>query len=748
VRPRNPAVAAVVIRRQALLRRKSKSQLVCYPEATMRIRFRSLGGVLFVAAMFSLLPSFAGAQAISPASRVTAAIDENNLTTLRGNTHPYARAANDRGEASGSLPVTRMLLVLQRGADQESALEMLLEQQQDSSSPNFHHWLTPLQFGRQFGPSDQDIQTVTAWLQSHGFQVTRLASGRTVIEFSGTASQVREAFHTSIHQYQVNGTSYWANSSDPQVPSALAPVVAGINTLYNFPRTQMHEIVGPSNRPRAATAGDARSTGPLFTFPNPCSASSQPFCNFALSPADFSKIYNVPNLLLSPAPATQFNGDGVTIAIVGQSDIDLTDVAQFRNMFGLPALAAQQIKVIPNGPDPGVTGAETEADLDVELSSAIAPHATIDLVVAGSTEVSLGVDLAAQYAVDNNLGAVLNESLGVCEFFMGTTNNAFYNQLWQQAAAQGISVFVSSGDSGSAVCDGNEGSQGPAQLGLSVSGISSTPYNVAVGGTDFNDATNPFTFWSQTNSSATLESALGYIPEVPWNNTCTNPEIPGLLGLPPSTTAQQLCNNASVQQQLSFLFDPVGGSGGQSACTTSNSNPATGSGNLTSCSGGYSKPAWQTKLTPADGKRDLPDVSFFASNGFNSSFYAICEADAPPGFSVGTCGTSQLLGIGGTSASSPAFAAIVALVNQATGSRQGNPNPILYNLAGQTGNTCSSAANPASTCVFYDIPTGSTIAMPCLPGTPNCTTTTGNSIGILSGYTTSTGYDLATVSVR
>jgi Pro-kumamolisin, activation domain/Bacterial Ig-like domain (group 3) len=706
-------------------------------------RFRTFCGAFLAVALISLLPSFTGAQVNSPSRRITAAIDENNLTTLHGNTHPLARAQNDRGQAPGALPVAGMLLVLQRGADQESALESLLEQLQDSTSPNFHHWLTPQQFGQQFGPSDQDVQTVTNWLQSHGFQVTGVSNGRTVIEFSGTASQINEAFHTSLHQYQVNGASYWANSSDPQIPTALAPVVAGVNTLYNFPRKQMHEFAGPSNRARASAAVNARSGGPLFTFPNPCSTTSQPFCNFAVSPADFAKIYNVPNLLLSPAPATQFNGDGVTIAIVGESDIATSDVAQFRSMFGLPALTAQQFKTIPVGPDPGVNGAETEADLDVEVSSAVAPHATINLVIAETTEVSLGVDLAAQYAVDNNLGAVLNESFGVCEFFMGTTNNTFYDQIWQQAAAQGISVFVSSGDSGSALCDGNLGSQGPAQLGLTVSGIASTPYNVAVGGTDFNDVTNPFTFWSQTNNSTTLSSALGYIPEVPWNDSCTNPEVPGLLGLAPNTTAQQLCNNPQVQEELAFLLDPIGGSGGQSNCTTSNFVEATGAGTESSCSGGYAKPAWQTKLTPADGKRDLPDVSLFASNGFNQSAYAICEADAPPQVVSGPCGTSELVQVGGTSASSPAFAAILALVNQATGSRQGNANPILYNLAGQTGNTCTSAASPASTCVFYDIPSGATIAMPCVPGTPNCTASIGNNVGVLSGYNTSSGYDLA-----
>lgn len=704
----------------------------------------SLPGLMLLGCGLFFIPLAASAQTASPQSRIVDRVDDNALVALRGNTHPLARPQFDRGAAPPDLPMARMLLVLKRSEAQEAALEKLLDDQQDLNSPSYHQWLTPDAFGQQFGPSDQDIQTIAAWLRSHGFQIGSIGRGRTVIEFSGTASQVQQAFHTEIHKFTVNNEDHWANASDPQIPAALAPVVAGINTLYNFPRRQMHEINGSVSR--ANSLGALKPLGPFFTFPNPCSANSQPFCNFAVGPADFAKIYDVPNLLNPPpAPAAPFNGDGVTIAIVGESQINTNDVAQFRAFFGLPALTAQQLNVIVTGSDPGTSGAETEADLDVELAGSIAPNATIDLVIATPTEVSLGVDFAALYAVDNNLASVLNESFGTCEFFMGTTNNAFYNQLWQQAAAQGISVFVSSGDGGSAVCDGDMGSQGPAQLGLSVNGASSTPYNVSVGGTDFNDVNERLTFWNMNNISATLESAKGYIPEVPWNNTCTNPEVPALVRLPAPTTAEHMCNDTSVTSQFPFLLDPIGGSGGKSDCTTSDSNPATGAGTLSTCSGGYAKPSWQTALTPNDGKRDLPDVSLFASNGFNGSFYAICEADAPPQAVIGACGTSQLVGIGGTSASSPAFAAIMALVNQATGSRQGNPNYVLYKLASQGGNTCTSTANPASACIFYDIPSGFTIAMPCANGKPNCNVlSSGDTVGVLSGYATSSGYDLAT----
>ena len=677
-------------------------------------------------------PFLVSAQTSNIAPRITSAIDEDQLVTLRGNTHPLARPEFDRGAAPDGQPMRRMLLVLKRSTAQETALDQLMEQQQDASSSNFHNWLTPAQFGQQFGPADQDIQTITLWLQSHGFQVAKVSSGRTVIEFSGTAGQVREAFHTTIHKFSVNGEEHWANSSDPRIPAALTPVVAGVNTLHNFPRQQIHEVAGIFSRTKAT--GAVKPANTLFTFPNPCNPTSQPFCDFAVAPADFAKIYNVPNLLQSPAPATQFNGDGVTIAIVAESDINPNDVAQFRALFGLPTLKAQQLNVIVSGTDPGVNEAETEADLDVQWAGAVAPNATIDLVVSQSTEVSLGADLSAQYAVDNNLAPILSVSFAICEAALGTDGNLFFNQMWQQASAQGITVTVGSGDSGSAVC--NRGA-GPATFGLAVSGFTSTPFNVSVGGTDFNDLSDFSTFWNTTPSDTpTAASARGYIPEMTWNDTCTNQEIFGFFD---ATTAEQTCNNGQAQND-GFL-SVTGGSGGKSNCTTGDGQ------DVTSCGGGYPKPSWQTALTPADGARDVPDVSLFASNGFNSSFYVICESDVNP--SATSCdpnaAETDFVGVGGTSVSTPSFAGIIALVNQATGSRQGNANYILYKLAAEKGATCVSAASPASTCVFYDIPSGSTIAMPCASGSPNCTVTTaGDQFGVLSGFSTTSGYDLAT----
>jgi hypothetical protein len=532
--------------------------------------------------------------------------------------------------------------------------------------------------------------------------------GRTVLEFSGSASQVREAFHTSIHKYVVNGEQHWANAVDPSIPTALTPAVAGIASLNNFPRRAMHSLAGRFTRDSAT--GKIK---PDYTYPGGCVENNfdNGACLYGLGPYDFATIYDV-----QPLWTAGINGTGQTIAIVGESNINIQDVADFRSMFGLPV---NNPNIILNGPDPGIQGDESEADIDVQWSGAVAPNATIDFVVSQSTETTAGIDLSATYIVDNNLAPVMSESYGQCELGLGTAGNQFYNTLWQQAAAEGITVFVSAGDNGAAGCDNFDASPpAPAEFGLQVSGFASTPYNVAVGGTDFNDFSNPSTYWSTTNNPTTQASALSYIPEIPWNDSCTNPLFASL-GF--STVAETNCNNG---QLINFVL-PEGGSGGVSKCTTpSGSTPA-------SCAGGYAKPTWQSGPgVPADGKRDIPDVSLFASNGFLGSFYIICQSDQ----TGGSCNVAggEFLGFGGTSVSSPAFAGIMALVNQQTGSRQGDANYVLYKLASQ---------QPTA---FHDITTG-TNAMPCATGSTNCTTSvSGDAFGVLSGYSAGANYDLAT----
>jgi len=681
----------------------------------------------------------AWSQAPPAQTRILERVNENTLTTLRGNTHPLAQAQFDQGIAPPDLPMSRMLLILKRSDAQESALEALLNAQQDPGSSSYHQWLTPDAFGQQFGPGDTDVQTIAAWLGSHGLQIGGISRGRTVIEFSGTAAQVQQAFHTEIHKFVVNGETHWANASDPQIPSAFVPVIVGINSLHNFYKNPAHHIGGVYSKSRAT--GEVKSILPAFTLPGAGSCSATGTCYF-VGPYDFAKIYNVlPLWNASPA----IDGTGQSIAILGRSDIVLQDVRDFRNLFGLPP---NDPNFILNGADPGiVSGDETEAALDVEWSGAVATGAKVNLVISGSTETTDGVDLSAVYAVENNVAPVINESFSLCELFLGSAGNSFQNAIRQQASAQGITFVTSTGDEGAAGCDFSTGNPPePATYGLMVSGLATSPYGVAVGGTDFLNYGPNYTpsslnaaspYWNTTNDT-NHASAIGYIPESTWNDSCTN-NIFVVLNY--GTTVEAGCNNSRA---LNWV-ETVGASGGKSSCISSNGSTAS------SCTGGYPKPSWQSAPgVPTDGARDIPDVSLFAGNGFFSSAYILCEADQTQ--TGGTCGLTgdqyDFVAIGGTSASSPAFAGIMALVNQyAQSTGQGNANHVLYKLASSTAQrsaNCNSSTSPASGCIFNDVTSG-TIATPCAAGSSNCTMSVGSdTYGILSGYSAAAGYDLAT----
>jgi hypothetical protein len=606
----------------------------------------------------------AGAQTANVPARITEAVDEKNLVTLKGNVHPLARLEFDRGAAPPDLRMDRMLLVLKRNPAQEAALQKLLDDQQDKSSPSYRRWLTPDQFGQQFGPADSDIQTVTEWLQSHGFRITQVSKGRTVIEFSGTANRVQEAFHTTIRKYTVNEAEHWANAVDPQIPAALSPVVAGIFTLHNFYKTPQSQIADAQT-----TAKVKPGTRPEFT-----SSSGQ----HALVPADYYTIYGFNPLQIST---------NAKIAIVGRSNINLQDVTYFHFWTFDQAASAQ---VIVNGADPGDLGGgeEGEAVLDTTWAGAVAPSAWLALVVSASTVTTDGVDLSELYIIDNNLADVMSESFGDCESNSTSAQQAGIVTLAQQAAAQGITYVVSAGDSGAAGCD-DPHTETLASHPISVNVLASTPYTVAVGGTMFNENGHNSSYWTTTNVQQTLGSAISYIPEDVWNEAC----ISGASG----------CTKAGIWA----------GGGGASTFVT--------------------KPSWQAGVPgiPSDGARDLPDVSLTAAG---HDPYLLCLR--------GSCvpnsqGQISFAGASGTSASTPAFAGIMALVGQKTLVRLGQPNYVLYRLAAAENlsqcNASSTASLPASTCVFNDVTVGNN----AVPGESGYGTSGAK-------YPSGTGYDLAT----
>ena len=661
---------------------------------------------------------------VQPQARITQAVDSTRSVSLEGNIHPMARAEFDRGAVDSGQAMSRILLLLKRSDAQEAALLTLMEQQQDKSSTNYHAWLTPEDFGSRFGVAGADIQVLIDWLTSQGFVVNKIYGGRTLIEFSGSVAQVQQAFGTQIRKYEVEGNTYLANAQNPQIPVALSPVVAGIVSLNNFPRISHARYRGIARK----VAGH-NGLQPLFTFPRPSGTGDF----YGLGPGDFATIYNSKALIGSGN-----DGTGQTVAVVGETNIKLQDVTDFRSIFGLPSNFSAS-NIILNGEDPGITSIdeESEADLDVQWAGATAPGATIKFVVSASTAASSGVDLSALYIVEHNLAGVLSESYGECEQTLGAAGNAFYNYIWQQAAAQGITVVLSSGDGGSAGCD-NFNTESTATKGLAVSGLSGTPYNISVGGTDFDQRANPLLYWNpSTGNSPTGTSAKSYIPEIPWNESCAQISLTG-------------CGASAPDGSLNI----VAGSGGQSTV--------------------YHKPFWQTGVTgvPASDHRYQPDVSLFASPGFNNTGYIVCQQDRNT-TGLPACDLNTNFGyldfhiFGGTSASAPAFAGVIALVNQyqaahGGSNRQGNANIILYALAKKSGASCTSSASEGLNCIFNDIAKGSsdlptggvglgTNSVPCTGGKPNCSIATAGT-GVLvdpahtgtEAWTTTAGYDLAT----
>jgi hypothetical protein len=520
------------------------------------------------------------------ASRIAGPINEARVITLEGNVHPMARTEFDRGTLDAETGLGRMILLLEPSAGQQAELDALVAAQHDPHSPLYRKWITPAQYGARFGASAQDAARVAAWLTGHGFTVEEIPASNRLIVFSGTAEQVAETFHTEMHRYRVDGVKHIANAQDPQIPAALAGVVAGVVSLHDFRRRS------------AIKMRTALGAQPLYSSGG----------THYLFPADWAAIYD-----LNPLYAAGTMGTGSSIAIAGRSNINVSDVTAFRVKAGL---AANSPTVILAGTNPGlVSGDQDEATLDVEWSGAVAPSAAVKLVVGASAGATDGVDLSAQYIVNHATAQVVSTSYGSCEQEMGAAELAFYNSLWEQAASQGMSAFVASGDAGAAAC--YEGSSATGS-GTAVNGLCSSPYSTCVGGTELNEGPNPAQYWAATNP-ANYGTALGYIPEEVWNESGLN----GGTGL--------------------------WASGGGTSVV-------------------YAQPSWQKGVSgtsAANGMRAVPDVAVSAAahDGYityeNGSYYV----DS------------------GTSAASPSFAGMMALlVQKLGGTGVGNANPELYAL--------------------------------------------------------------------
>jgi len=555
------------------------------------------------------------AQSALSLNRITKVVDPGQIQALP-NHHPlWANAAND----SGALPVDQTLnqftMVLARSPQQEQALEQLMADQQSPASPNYHHWLTPTEVGDRFGLSDSDLTTITSWLQSQGLHVNWVSPSRIFIGFGGAAADVGRAFQAELHSYNVNGNRYISVASDPMIPEALAPAIRSVRGLYTINEQPNHRTDVVDSASPLLNAG----SGAHF-----------------IAPADFNRIYDVPSSL---------SGAGVTIGIVDRSRTNFADFDNFRSKTGTSF--PNPTEVVPTafgGADPGPaytappggsisTGEQGEATLDVLRAGSVAPGANLLLVVA--TSKSGGIDADAEYLVNTTPlpAQIMSISFGACESAAGSSGVTFWNSLFQTAASEGISVFVSSGDSGASGCDIAFSAPPASPAANSPNYICSSSYVTCLGGTQFNDTTNPSSYWSSTNGSGYL-SALSYIPEGAWNES----------------------TSASV----------AGTGGGVSLLIPT--------------------PSWQTGTgvpSPAVG-RYTPDISF--SSAGHDGYFA-CMAAAQANSCVTVSGSFGFIAFEGTSAAAPSMAGVAALLDQKMGVAQGNLTPLLYLLAASVAGT-------------------------------------------------------------
>jgi subtilase family serine protease len=632
--------------------------------------------VAFLLTLGVSLSSFSQAR---PTNRIAQAIDDRETIVLHGNVRPLLEAATDQGRMDGGIPLT-ISMAFKKTAAQEAALEKLLAEQQDPSSPNYHKWLTPQQFADRFGMSTGDIATVTNWLQSQGFKVERVANSRTQMWFSGPVSKIETTFRTEMHNYELKGEPHFANATELSVPAALGDVVLGFHNTDNFrprARAKIRQISGDELTPHFTSS----LTG-----------------NHFLIPGDFATIYDLPAAV---------DGTGQTIAVMGQTALFSTgtggisppaaptDIVAFRAAAGLPAITTANFKqtLVPTSGTAVVSTSDIgEASLDVEWSEGVAKGATQNYVFVGNNG-NFSVFDSLQYTIDNNLAPVISISYGNCEHALGASGIATIQGWAQQANTQGQTITAASGDFGAADCDTS--SSLPATGGLGVDIPAALPYVTGIGGTEFSGdpagtvekladcggsvGAAATTYWGESCSLTSPASALMYIPETTWNDT-----------------------------------------------TAANSLSATGGG----ASVVFGKPSWQIGTgVPNDGARDVPDVSLAASP--NHDGYLLCSQNScVNGFRLSSSDPTNPNGLnvaGGTSFGAPAFAGIVAILNQKIGSKQGNINPTLYAVA---------ASTPTA---FHDITSGNNI-VPCRAGTTNCPTTGTAQYGFSAG----TGYDLVT----
>src|ERR1017187_5985427 len=466
--------------------------------APLQLRYWACG---FIAAG-TMAAASAFAQQVAP--RITSEISSTEMSPLKGSLHPLAKAQFDAGRLVADTKLNGITIVFNRSAAQQAGLDALIAAQLNPASPLYHQWLTPDQFAARFGMSDSDLDKMENWLQQQGFVIDSVARSKNAIRFSGKVRQVEAAFSTEMHNYKINGVQHFAASTELSVPAAIAPTILGIRNLDDF-RPKSHAVMNKNARPR-----------PAFT--------SSESGNVYFAPGDIATVYNI-----KPVYSSGNNGNGQSIAVVGQSAVALSDIENFQNAAGLSVKDPTLVLMPGTGSSTVYAGGdEGESDLDLEWSGAIAPGADIYFVYVGS-DINYSEADALQYAIDQKIAPIISTSYGECEAYLagstlgsGLALEPTLESAFQQAASQGQTLMAAAGASGYRDCFVGVGAGNPPlseQEALAVDSPASSPYVTGVGGTEVSQANPAYLtagdgYWEAKSSSDIISSALQYIPEV------------------------------------------------------------------------------------------------------------------------------------------------------------------------------------------------------------------------------------------
>ncbi|KJV36111.1 hypothetical protein VI08_06455 [Luteibacter yeojuensis] len=644
------------------------------------------------------------------------------------NSHPALIAGlKTTGDVPDTMRVMHLQVVLKPSDDQLARLETLVAAQHDPASPTFHHWLTPEQYGKRFGLADSDIDAVRAWLVSEGFTVHAVYPNKTQIDFSGDAGLVRKAFRAPLRVYADGAAKHIANANDIAVPAALSPVIAGVLGLHDFHPVPQHlkarVLDGAPGAPGARLRPTDASRAAMAASPMAVTFESG---TRGLVPDDLIKMYGADGLR-----AQGITGKGVTIAVVEDNDMVPADWSNFTKQFHLDGYGGTftqfqpQVDGMANCLDgnavSGIQADDEETLLDAEWATAMAPGAHIEVATCADADAAGkpvndnffgGVYMAASNLVNGSARPdIISASYGFGEHDVDAASKTAFDLMWAQADAEGIAVFVSTGDSGANASWNGAVIRG---YGINANAVATSPHVTAVGGTDTADVLDGTTAkYFSRKAGPNYGTLTGYVPEIPWNQSCGN-EVAAATQFGGFPGAVAFCKYLIKYDQQGWYVTSEGASGGPSIVD--------------------GKPAWQRIVHGAakDQSRDIPDVALFAGSYGEHTYAVVCTAQYPctPGF------TTPIEVTGGTSLSSPLFAGLQALVEQGLAkrgvpSRQGNAAPTLYALAqaeygGPSGKAPASLARCSAdngrdgtqACVFHNITRGS-IATECLQSIPS-----------------------------